>query len=157
MAVTLDALDTPAMLVDMDAMERNITRFMAFFRGGAVSVRPHLKTVKSPLFARRLLDAGARGVCVAKLSEAEVMLAAGIDDILITTELAGGPKLARLVALLAAYPRAELRLVVDSEAGAEALAAALASARLRARVLLDVDVGQRRSGVLPGEAARALA
>jgi D-serine deaminase-like pyridoxal phosphate-dependent protein len=157
MALTLDALDTPAMLVDMDAMERNITRFMALFRGGTVSVRPHLKTVKSPVLARRSLDAGARGVCVAKLSEAEVMLAAGIDDILITTELAGGPKLARLVALLGAFPRAQLRLVVDGVPGAEALASVLSSAGLRARVLLDVDVGQRRCGVLPGEPARALA
>jgi len=157
MAVRLDALDTPAMLVHMDAMERNIARFMAHFRGGAVSVRPHLKTVKSPVFARSLLDAGARGVCVAKLSEAEVMLAAGIDDILITTELAGGPKLARLVGVLGAYPRASLRLVVDSAPGADALASALSNAGLRARVLLDVDVGQRRCGVLPGEPARALA
>lgn len=157
MALTIDALDTPAMLVDVDAMERNIARFMAHFRHGPVSVRPHLKTLKSPVLARRLLDAGARGVCVAKLSEAAVMLAGGIDDILITTELAGGPKLARLVALLGAFPRAQLRLVVDSVEGAEALASALSSAGLRARVLLDVDVGQRRCGVLPGEPARALA
>ena len=157
MALTLDALDTPAMLVDMDAMERNITRFMALFADAAVAVRPHLKTLKSPVLAQRLLDAGARGVCVAKLSEAEVMLAAGIDDILITTELAGGPKLARLIGLLGAYPRARLRLVVDSAEGADALAAALSNAGLRARVLLDVDVGQRRCGVLPGEPARALA
>jgi D-serine deaminase-like pyridoxal phosphate-dependent protein len=157
MALTLDALDTPAMLVDMDAMERNIARFMALFRGGPVSVRPHLKTLKSPLLARCLLDAGARGVCVAKLSEAQVMLGGGIDDILITTELAGGPKLARLVALLGEFPHARLRLVVDGAAGADALASALSNAGLRARVLLDVDVGQRRCGVLPGEPARALA
>ena len=79
MVEALDALDTPAMLVDVEAMDRNVARFMARFRGGSVSVRPHLKTVKSPLLARRLLDAGARGVCVAKLSEAEVMAAAGIE------------------------------------------------------------------------------
>jgi len=157
MALTLDELDTPAMLVDLDAMDRNVARFMASFRGGAVNVRPHLKTLKSPVLARRLLDAGARGVCVAKLAEAEVMLAGGIDDILITTELAGAPKLARLVALLGAFPRAQLRLVVDGVEGADALARALATAGLRVRVLLDVDVGQRRCGVLPGEPARALA
>ena len=157
MPLTLDMLDTPVMLVELGAMERNIARFMAPFRGGPVSVRPHLKTLKSPELARWLLDAGARGVCVAKLSEAEVMLAGGIDDILITTELAGAPKLARLVALLGAYPRARLQLVVDGVDGAGALAEALSRAGLRARVLLDVDVGQRRCGVLPGEPARALA
>ena len=85
----IDLIDTPALLVDLAAADRNIERMLRHFRGGDVSVRPHLKTVKSPAFARRLLDAGARGVCVAKLSEAEVMAAAGIEDILITTELAG--------------------------------------------------------------------
>ena len=155
MSSSLDALDTPAMLVDLDAMERNIERFMAHFSGGPVSVRPHLKTVKSPELARRLLARGARGVCVAKLAEAEVMAAAGIEDILITTELAGAPKLARLVTLLATQPR--VSLVIDGAEGADALQRALSAAGLRARVLLDVDVGQRRCGVLPGASARALA
>jgi D-serine deaminase-like pyridoxal phosphate-dependent protein len=155
-AVTeLDRLDTPAMLVDLPAAERNIERMLRPFRGTPVRVRPHLKTVKSPEFARRMLAAGAAGVCVAKLAEAEVMAAAGIDDILITTELAGAPKLERLVRLLRRQPR--VRLVVDSVEGAEALQQALGAAGLAAEVLLDVDVGQRRCGVLPGEPALALA
>jgi D-serine deaminase-like pyridoxal phosphate-dependent protein len=111
--------------------------------------------VKSPRFARLMLDAGARGVCVAKLGEAEVMAAAGIEDILITTELAGSVKLARLVALLRRHD--SIKLVVDSPAGVAALASALGAAGLTARVLLDLDVGQRRSGVLPGEPALELA
>lgn len=151
----LDSLDTPAMLVDLPAAERNIERMLRRFRGTPVRVRPHLKTVKSPEFARRMLDAGAAGVCVAKLGEAEVMAAAGIDDILITTELAGAPKLERLVRLLRRQPR--VRLVVDGVEGAEALARALGAAGLVAEVLLDLDVGQRRCGVLPGEPALALA
>ena len=155
MAFPLDALDTPAMLVDLDAMERNIERFMAPYRGGPVSVRPHLKTLKSPELARRLLSAGARGVCVAKLGEAEVMAAAGIEDILITTELVGGPKLLKLVALLGDHP--DVKLVIDGMEGAYALQRALSQAGLRVRVLLDLDVGQRRCGVLPGAPARSLA
>ena len=151
----IDRLDTPAMLVDLPAADRNIERTLARFRGTPIGVRPHLKTVKSPEFARRMLAAGAAGVCVAKLSEAEVMAAAGIDDILITTELAGAPKLERLVRLLAAHPR--VRLVVDGDECASALAAALAEAGLVAEVLLDLDVGQRRCGVPPGEPALALA
>jgi D-serine deaminase-like pyridoxal phosphate-dependent protein len=151
----LDGIDTPAMLVDLPAADRNIERMLGRFRGTPVRVRPHLKTVKSPEFARRMLDAGAAGVCVAKLGEAEVMAAAGIDDILITTELVGAPKLERLVRLIRQHPR--VRLVVDSVAGAEALQQALGAAGLGLEVLLDLDVGQRRCGVLPGEPALALA
>jgi D-serine deaminase-like pyridoxal phosphate-dependent protein len=153
--MAFDALDTPVLLVDQAAADRNIERMFRHFRGGVVSVRPHLKTVKSPAFARRLLDAGARGVCVAKLSEAEVMAAAGIEDILITTELAGSPKLERLVALLRDH--SQIKLVIDSVAGADALARALDRAALSAAVLIDLDVGQRRCGVLPGAPALELA
>ncbi|HTV26037.1 MAG TPA: DSD1 family PLP-dependent enzyme [Polyangiaceae bacterium] len=154
-ALDLDRLDTPAMLVDLPAADRNIERMLSRFRGTPIGVRPHLKTVKSPEFARRLLEAGATGVCVAKLSEAEVMSAAGIDDILITTEIVGTPKLDRLVRLLYRHPR--VRLVVDGVEGAEALQGALGAAGLVVEVLLELDVGQRRCGVLPGEPVLALA
>jgi D-serine deaminase-like pyridoxal phosphate-dependent protein len=150
----LQDLDTPAMLVDLTAMESNIAGLMERFRAGPVRVRPHLKTVKSPELARRLLDAGAQGVCVAKIGEAEVMAAAGIEDVLITTELAGAPKLERLAALLREHPH--VKIVVDSSALADAIDASLARARLRVAVLLDIDVGQRRCGVLPGEPVLAL-
>jgi D-serine deaminase-like pyridoxal phosphate-dependent protein len=150
-----EQLDTPALLVDLAATDRNIERLLARFRGGPVAVRPHLKTVKSPRFAQRLLAAGASGVCVAKLSEAEVMAAAGVEDILITTELAGAPKLARLVALLREH--SQVKVVVDSAAVADGLDRALAGAGLIAEVLLDLDVGQHRCGVLPGRPALELA
>jgi D-serine deaminase-like pyridoxal phosphate-dependent protein/ribosomal protein S18 acetylase RimI-like enzyme len=151
----VSALDTPALLVDLPAMERNIERLFASVRGSGVAVRPHLKTVKSPLLAQRLLAAGARGVCVAKLSEAEIMLAAGIEDVLITTELAGEVKLRRLAALLPRH--GQLKLVVDGVRGADALERALAPGDQRAEVLIDLDVGQHRCGVLPGEPALELA
>src|ERR1043166_2244675 len=86
---SLDTLDTPAMLVDIALMEENINRLMARFQQTHVHVRPHLKTAKNPDLARRLLAAGAIGCCVAKVSEAEVMAQAGIEDLLITTEIAG--------------------------------------------------------------------
>ena len=152
---SLSAIDTPALLVELPIMEHNIERMLAALRGSGVSVRPHLKTVKSPLLARRLLAAGARGVCVAKLSEAEVMLAAGIEDVLITTELAGAPKLERLAHLLEQHR--QIKLVIDSAPAADALQSVLAAAERSVDVLIDLDVGQRRCGVLPGTAAVELA
>jgi D-serine deaminase-like pyridoxal phosphate-dependent protein len=100
----LVALDTPAMIVDVQLMEENIARLMARFRGTPVSVRPHLKTAKSPKLAHRLFAAGAIGGCVAKVSEAEVMAQAGIEDLLITSEIVGSPKVRRLVNLLRQHP-----------------------------------------------------
>jgi D-serine deaminase-like pyridoxal phosphate-dependent protein len=151
----LDALDTPAMIVDLTLMESNIDRLMGRFRGGTVGVRPHLKTVKSPVLAHRLLAAGAVGGCVAKVSEAEVMAQGGIEDLLITTEVVGRPKLARLVALLRHHPR--IKVVVDSVAGARALNQAMEEAQLHVNALIDLNVGQNRCGVTPGEEALNLA
>jgi D-serine deaminase-like pyridoxal phosphate-dependent protein len=151
----LEALDTPVMLVDLDLMENNIASLMARFRESRVRVRPHLKTVKSPELARVLLAAGASGGCVAKVSEAEVMVQGGIEDLLITTEIVGKPKLVRLVALVQQHPR--IKVVVDSQSGAQALQQAMGEAHLHIDVLIDLDVGQNRCGVRPGEEALGLA
>src|SRR6266567_1895680 len=115
----LEMLDTPSMLVDLTLMEANIASLMGHFRAKHVHVRPHLKTVKSPELAHILLAAGAVGGCVAKVSEAEVMAQAGIEDLLITSEIVGKPKLARLVALQQQHPH--IKVVVDSLTGAEQL------------------------------------
>ncbi|HZU70324.1 MAG TPA: DSD1 family PLP-dependent enzyme [Ktedonobacteraceae bacterium] len=152
---TVDALDTPSMIVDLTLMEENIARLMGKFRGKKVRVRPHLKTVKSPELARKLLEAGAIGGCVAKVSEAEVMAAGGIEDLLITTEIVGRPKLARLVELARLHP--SIKVVVDSVPGASQLNEAMQEARLNINVLIDLNVGQNRCGVLPGEEALQLA
>ncbi len=144
-------LDTPCLTVDLDAFERNLKLGMA--RLGAVSVRPHLKTAKSPDVARLLLDAGAVGICVAKLGEAEVMLAGGIDDVLITTELVGPAKLRRLQELRTRWPEARIQIVVDSWEGASQLEAALSKT---IETLIDINVGQNRTGLAP-EHALALA
>jgi len=143
----LDELDTPCVVVDLDVFEDNVRT--CFGRLEGVDVRPHLKTAKSPAVARLLLDAGASGVCVAKLSEAEVMLAAGIDDVLITTEIAGEVKVLRLARLVSDSPGARLRVVVDSHEAAAAIDAALPRA---VETLIDVNVGQDRCGVAPEDA-----
>jgi D-serine deaminase-like pyridoxal phosphate-dependent protein len=114
-----------------------------------VGVRPHLKTAKSPAVARLLLAAGAVGICVAKLGEAEVMLGAGIDDVLITTEIAGSVKARRLAGLRAAWPDARVRVVIDSWAGASMIDAALSTP---VEALVDVNVAQDRCGVAPADA-----
>lgn len=152
---TLDTLDTPSMIVDLPLMEENIAWLMQRLRAKQVQVRPHLKTVKSPELARRLLAAGAVGGCVAKVSEAEVMAEGGVDDLLITTEIVGTPKLRRLMDLVREHPR--IKVVVDSLAGAQALNKVMQDAGLEIDALLDLNVGQNRCGVMPGEEALTLA
>ncbi len=148
--MSLELVDTPALLIDLDVFEQNIKLCFAAIKGKNVSIRPHLKTGKSPIIAQKLIEAGAVGICVAKLGEAEVMAAAGIEDILITTELVGAPKLERLVKLLKNH--VSIKLVVDNLEAATALNSKLEQAGLRVDVLLDLNVGQNRCGVMPEKA-----
>jgi D-serine deaminase-like pyridoxal phosphate-dependent protein len=147
----IEQLDTPSLIVDLDVFEANVRLGME--RLSQVRVRPHLKTAKSPEVARRLLVAGAMGICVAKLSEAEVMLDGGIDDVLITTELAGPIKARRFAQLIDRWPDARVAVVVDSWEGASVLHAELPRA---VDTLIDVNVAQDRCGVAPAD-ARGLA
>jgi D-serine deaminase-like pyridoxal phosphate-dependent protein len=151
----LGELDTPALLIDLDLMESNVAALFTEASAAGVSVRPHLKTGKTPVLAHILLGAGAHGICVSKLGEAEIMVAAGVEDVLITTELAGTAKLARLMALLRRHPL--VKVVVDSVEGAEALSAAATDWGVTVPVLVEINVGQDRSGVSPGPPAVALA
>jgi D-serine deaminase-like pyridoxal phosphate-dependent protein len=152
----LESLDTPSMVVDLDVMEENIRKLMALLEPLAVNIRPHLKTTKSPVLAKKLMAAGARGGCVAKLSEAEVMFAEGVDDILITCEIVGAVKIARLVELFRKNPK--IQIVMDSIEGAASINNALAASGIETaiQVLIDLDVGLHRTGVEP-ESALALA
>jgi D-serine deaminase-like pyridoxal phosphate-dependent protein len=147
----VEDLDTPSLTVDLDIFDANLGACME--RLSRVDVRPHMKTAKSPEVARLALRAGAVGVCVAKLGEAEVMLAGGIEDVLITTEIVGAVKVRRLAELVSRWPDARVRIVVDSLEGARALDAALPRP---VQTLIDVNVGQDRCGVSP-EQARPLA
>jgi D-serine deaminase-like pyridoxal phosphate-dependent protein len=144
----LDELDTPFAAVDLDVFEANVR--LAFERLRDVDVRPHLKTAKSVPVARRLIDAGAVGVCVATLGELEAMLPSVVDDVLVTTEVAGEVKAARLAQLVRAFPGARLRVVVDSVEGARHLHEALDRP---VEALIDVNVAQNRTGVPPSEVA----
>ncbi|KAF2202116.1 hypothetical protein GQ43DRAFT_439970 [Delitschia confertaspora ATCC 74209] len=153
----VSTLDTPSMIVDLDLMESNISKLMNQLLPTGVNIRPHLKTTKSAILARRLNGAGAKGGCVAKLSEAEVLCAKGFDDLLITCEIIGPVKVARLVELFRRFRR--LRIVVDSVVGASAINEALEKSGINEpiQVLIDLDVGLRRTGIQPGEPVLQLA
>ena len=151
----LTALDTPSLLVDLELMENNIALMQERLHGSQVRMRPHLKTAKCPEIARMLLKAGAVGGCVSKVSEAEVMASAGIEDLLITSEIVGPAKVARLVQLVQQHP--QVKVVVDSLVGATALNQAMQSIRKPLDILIEIDVGQHRCGVQPGEPALQLA
>ena len=101
---------TPALVIDMDRVERNIARIQAACDAAGVANRPHIKTHKSPMLARMQIAAGARGITCQKLGEAEVMANAGIDDILISYNLIGEEKMARLGAL---QTKAHMTVAVD--------------------------------------------
>ena len=118
------------------------------------AIRPHAKTHKSPLVGRIQLQRGAIGLCCAKLGEAEVLTDAGVGPLLITTEIAGEPKIARLVAL---RRRAEVMVAVDDRDAARALSDAMRAADLTLDVLIDVNVGQERTGVAPTDAGELAA
>ncbi|MGH7643241.1 MAG: DSD1 family PLP-dependent enzyme [Candidatus Dormibacteria bacterium] len=147
------SLDTPALLVDLDRFEHNLSHCVAGL-AGRVALRPHLKTAKSPAVALRLLSSGAQGICVAKLGEAEVMLAAGVPDIHMTSEFVGAVKFQRFIHLFSAYPDRRLSIVIDSSEVAQGLQAALAAAECGPiRVLIDVNIGHDRCGVAPERAS----
>jgi D-serine deaminase-like pyridoxal phosphate-dependent protein len=147
-------LDTPALILDIGAAERNIRKMADLFAGQPVRLRPHTKTHKTPILAHKQLAAGALGITCAKLGEAEVMAAAGVPEILVSTEIVGEAKVTRLIAL---SRHARVLTVVDDEAAARAISDAATAAGLCIPALLDLDVGQGRTGVAPGEPALALA
>jgi D-serine deaminase-like pyridoxal phosphate-dependent protein len=145
------ALNTPALVVEVDALERNIAAMAAFARRSGLALRPHAKTHKSAEIARRQIAAGAQGVCCAKLGEAEALTDAGIEGILITSPIAGASAIERLVALATRAPT--LRAAVDHPSVVEALD----RAGVRMTLLVDVDPGLHRTGVADAAAAVDLA
>jgi D-serine deaminase-like pyridoxal phosphate-dependent protein len=144
---------TPALVVDVDALERNVQKMAARARAAGAALRPHAKTHKSSYVARLQLEAGAVGVCCAKLGEAEALMSAGVRGVLVTSPIAGADCAARAVALARLDPA--FALVADHPEQVRALAAAAGPARLR--VLIDVDVGLKRTGVASAAAALELA
>ena len=148
------ALDTPALLVELPSMERNIARMAEPIIGSGVNWRPHTTGQKVPAIAHMELAAGAIGVTCAKLGEAEVMAAAGIRDILIANQITGLPKVTRLANLL--Y-HADVIVAVDSIENVAELSAAVQAKDARLRVVVEVDLGLKRCGVPPGKPVLELA
>lgn len=149
-----DDLPTPALCIDLDALDSNIAAVAALCRQHGVAWRPHAKCHKSPALARRLLAAGAVGLTCAKVSEAAVFADAGIRDLLIANLLAGADKVARLVAL---RQQADPIVCLDHLEQALPISQAMQAAGLRVRAILEVDLGLRRAGVLPGAPVLELA
>jgi D-serine deaminase-like pyridoxal phosphate-dependent protein len=145
----IEDLPTPAVLVDLDVLERNIARQAERARTAGVRLRPHAKTHKCPEIARMQLAAGAAGISLAKTSEAEVFAAAGFDDIFIAYPVAGLGKAERLLAL---SDRLRLAAGTDSVEGARHLSETFRAAGRKLDVLLKIDVGYHRVGVLPEKA-----
>ena len=149
----ISELDTPAIVIDLDIMERNLRRAADYAAQHGLRLRPHTKTHKIPALARRQLQLGAAGITVAKVGEAEVMLAAEPRDLLVAYPVIGARKLARLMEVAR---RASVTVALDSLEVARPLSEAAAAAGVRIGVLAETDVGLRRVGVAPGEELLAL-
>jgi len=149
---TLDAVSTPAVLVDLDVVRRNVLNMAERARRAGVRLRPHAKTHKTVEIARLQVEAGASGLSVAKVGEAEVFAAAGFDDLFVAYPVVGDDKGRRLLALADRVRR--LAVGADSADGARTLDAVFRAAGRRLDVLLKIDVGFHRVGVLPDHAVQ---
>jgi D-serine deaminase-like pyridoxal phosphate-dependent protein len=156
----VDAIDTPALVIDLDAMERNLDRMATFARERHLRLRPHAKTHKSAELARLQMARGAVGVCVQKTDEALALAQAGVSDIYISNQVVAADKLSRLAQAIRDLPT-RFAIAVDSLLGIERLATALQQAGVvqphAIDVFIEIDIGQGRCGVSPGEAALPLA
>lgn len=141
-------IDTPALLLYMDAVERNITKMADYFSNKLCKIRPHIKTHKLPLIAHKQIEAGAIGITCAKLGEAKIFLEAGIRNILIANEIVGKLKIQKMVNL-SVY--GNLIVCVDSYDNSEAISEAARQIRRKMDILIEVNVGLNRCGVLPGK------
>lgn len=147
----ISELDTPALVVDLDVMEKNLTRMAEYCRRHNLRLRPHTKTHKIPELARKQIESGASGITVAKLSEAEVMIDAGLDDLLIAYPIVGPTKTARLAKLA---ERAKIAVSLDSADAARGISAAVSERGTNVDILVELDVGFGRCGL--GHEADAL-
>jgi 3-hydroxy-D-aspartate aldolase len=150
----LEAVDTPALVLELDAFEKNLRTLADAVRGRGVRVRTHAKTHKCPEVAKRQMALGAVGACCQKVSEAEAMVEGGVADVLITNEVVGEAKLDRLARLAR---RAKLGVCVDDAGNAKALDAAAGRAGSTLDVYVELEVGMGRCGTPPGAPALALA
>jgi 3-hydroxy-D-aspartate aldolase len=152
--MALADVDTPSLILDLDAFERNLRRPNDSLAGKNVALRPHAKSHKCPQIALRQVALGAVGVCCQKVSEAEALVQGGVNDVLITNEVVGAPKLKRLAALA---KQARVAVCADDAGNIATLDAAAREFGITLNVLVEVNVGANRCGVEPGAPAVALA
>ncbi len=152
--IPVDQIDTPALVLDLDAFERNLKRMADFASERGMRLRPHAKMHKTPAVALAQLQLGAVGVCCQKVSEAEAMVDGGVGDVLVSNEVVGETKLARLAALAR---RARLGFCVDDATNVAAAGRAAIAAGVTLDAYVEIDVGAGRCGVPPGAAALDLA
>src|SRR5690606_9454333 len=151
---TIDEIDTPAVVIDLDRAEANIARAQQAANAAGVRLRPHIKTHKLPFFARKQVEAGAAGITCQKIGEAEVMADAGLADIFLPYNILGRQKLDRLKAL---HGRVFLSVTADSATTVAGLAETFRDAARPLKVLIECDTGGGRCGVQSDEEALALA
>jgi D-serine deaminase-like pyridoxal phosphate-dependent protein len=149
----VDDIDTPALIVDLDAFERNLDLMANAAQGAGVALRPHAKAHKCPDIAELQIERGAVGICCQKVGEVEAFVEAGIRDVLVTNEIVGAAKLTRLAALA---KKATIGVLTDDSANVRNLGAAARAVGSMLDVLVEIDVGMLRCGVAPGEPAVAL-
>src|SRR5437879_8797047 len=147
--MTRDDIPTPALLLDLDRFERNVRRMAAHARAAGKNLRPHAKTHRCPEIARRQVNEGALGVACAKLGEAEVMARAGVRGLLITTEVVAPAAIRRLMQLVSAAP--DTLVVVDNAENVAELGREAVSDGVTVNILVDIDVGARRTGAVPAD------
>src|SRR6266849_9831401 len=147
-------IDTPALVVDLDALDRNIAKMAEFSRTTGIRVRPHAKTHKSPAIALRQIAQGAVGQCVQKVGEAEALVRGGVKDVLVSNQVVGERKLRRLAALA---QDATIALCFDTPEQVDAASRMARDFGVTLGGLVEIEVGMERCGVAPGRDAAALA
>src|SRR5712691_11914837 len=152
--IALDEVDTPALVLDLDALERNLLRMADAVKESGVRLRPHAKSHKCAQIARAQIAAGAVGVCCQKVSEAEALVAGGVADVLVTNEIVGRQKTERLARLAR---EAKVAVLADDAGNVANLDAAASAEGVRLDVLIEIDVGAHRCGIEPGVPAAELA
>ena len=152
--MSVTEVDTPCLLIDLDALDRNIATLAAFAHEHHVRLRPHAKSHKSPDIAARQLARGAVGLCCQTVSEAEAMVAGGARDVLVSNEVVAPRMIARLAALA---KQARVLVCVDDASSVTPLNEAATAVGAPIDVLVEIDVGAGRCGIAPGAAACELA
>jgi D-serine deaminase-like pyridoxal phosphate-dependent protein len=151
---SLNDIDTPALVLDLDAFERNLQRMAQALQGHKVRLRPHAKSHKCPEIALRQIALGAIGICCQKVSEAAVFVKAGVKDVLVTNQIMGASKVRHLMELASV---AKIGVLADHAMQVQELAYAAQAAGIVLDVYVEVDVGAHRCGVAPGDEAARLA